>query len=321
MRDKLRLRPDGTYKIVQFTDVHWKNGDEADLRSESLMERILAEENPDLVFYTGDLVRGEFCADPAASLLRAVRAAESASIPWAFVFGNHDAEAAATRGELMAAARESAFCLAEEGPYAIHGVGNYVLDIMDSEGDRIAASLYAFDSGGNAPPSTGFGGYDWIRRSQIEWYVWEASQRVGLNGEPIPSLAFFHIPLPEYNDIWDFHTCCGSKFEPVGCAKINSGLFAAFAEMKDVIGTFAGHDHVNDYWGELHGIRLCYGRATGYNTYGREGFPRGARIISLNPGRRAFDSWIRLDDGTVVTRQEPHLPECLHREPYVEVSL
>jgi hypothetical protein len=66
--------------------------------------------------------------------------------------------------------------------------------------------------------------------------------------------------------------------------------------MGDVMGTFAGHDHLNDYIGELHGIRLGYGRATGYNTYGKEGFPRGARVIQLFEGERRFDTWIRLDE-------------------------
>lgn len=79
--------------------------------------------------------------------------------------------------------------------------------------------------------------------------------------------------------------------------------------MKDVRGTFVGHDHINDYWGELHGIRLCYGRATGYNTYGKEGFPRGARIIQLTEGEADFQTWLRLDDGSVVVNQPEHLPE------------
>ena len=67
----------------------------------------------------------------------------------------------------------------------------------------------------------------------------------------------------------------------------------------DVVGTFVGHDHINDYWGELFGIRLCYGRASGYNTYGKEGFNHGARVIRLTKGERQFESWLRLDDGSI----------------------
>ncbi|MGG4142508.1 hypothetical protein ABEW34_05195 [Paenibacillus algorifonticola] len=98
------------------------------------------------------------------------------------------------------------------------------------------------------------------------------------NGLPLPSLAFFHLPLPEYNEVWNYHSCYGHNYEGMGCPNVNSGLFAAFLEMSDVRGVFVGHDHINDFWGELHGIRLHYGRAIGYNSYGKEGFARGARI-------------------------------------------
>ena len=98
------------------------------------------------------------------------------------------------------------------------------------------------------------------------------------------------------------------KFERVCCPEVNTGLFAAMLERGDVMGTFAGHDHINDYWG-AHGIRLCYGRATGYGTYGREGMLRGARVIRLHEGQRQFDTWITLSDGSQIREQEKHEPE------------
>lgn len=300
----LRLRPDGTFKIVQFTDVHWQNGEEEDLRSEKLMERILAAELPDLVFFTGDLIYAKDCTDPRRSLREAVGAVERAQVPWAYVYGNHDVESAVTPEELMAVQQEHLRCLTESGPDHLHGHGNFVLDIFHPGENRLAASLYGFDSGSIAPET--LGGYDWIHRNQIEWYVQQSQLRTSGAGEPVPSLAFFHIPLPEYNEVWELHTCYGTKLEAVCSPKINSGMFAAMVEMGDILGTFVGHDHINDYWGELHNIRLCYGRATGYNTYGREGFPRGARIIELKPDSRSFDSWIRLDDGSVIREQEMH---------------
>ena len=61
--------------------------------------------------------------------------------------------------------------------------------------------------------------------------------------------------------------------------------------------------------GEPHGIRLCYGRATGYGTYGREGMLRGARVIRLHEGQRQFDTWITLSDGSQIREQEKHEPE------------
>ena len=124
----------------------------------------------------------------------------------------------------------------------------------------------------------------------------------------MPALAFFHIPIPEYDEVWDFHNCYGVKYENVCCPRINTGFFAAMHEMGDVMGTFVGHDHVNDFWGELHGIRLCYGRGTGYNTYGRDGFLRGARVIQLSEGKRGFETWLRLANGSIITNQPAHAP-------------
>jgi len=317
MRDSLKLRPDGTFTIVQFTDVHWKNGEEEDLRSEALMERVLAAEAPDFVAFTGDLLRAEHCADPRASIRRAVRAVEDAGVPWGFVFGNHDAEGAATRLELLEALREEAYCTAERGPEDVDGVGNYALDVVHPETGEAAARLYFFDSGANAAHPVG--GYDWVRSSQIEWF-----RRTAQCNAPPLSLAFLHIPFPEYNDVWNYRTCYGSKYEAVGCPKVNSGLFSAFVEDGTVRGVFAGHDHVNDYWGELHGVNLYYGRATGYNTYGREGFPRGARVVRIRPADGAgprLESWLRLDDGSRVDAQEAHAPEAERWSPYIEVSV
>ncbi len=129
------------------------------------------------------------------------------------------------------------------------------------------------------------------------------------HGEKLPALAFFHIPLPEYHEVWDYHTCYGVKYEEICPPLVNSGLFAALHEAGDVLGTFVGHDHVNDFIGELHGIRLAYGRATGYNTYGRAGMARGARVIRLTKGVHAFHTWLRLEGGEIVTEQPSHTPE------------
>ena len=80
-------------------------------------------------------------------------------------------------------------------------------------------------------------------------------------------------------------------------------------EMGDVKGVFVGHDHINDYYGDLYGIKLCYGRGTGFNTYGKENFLHGARIIRLKENEQEFESWLRLEDGSVMGQQVEHLPD------------
>ena len=306
MKNRLRFGNTGRFKIVQFTDIHWHNGESADQQSAALMEKVAHAESPDLIVLTGDILSGGGCNDALESLRQIVEILERCGTPWAAVFGNHDDEGTATRHELMDVMQESVLSLSEPGPADVPGVGNYILTVQSSEGVDPAALLYFIDSGSYAP--TDIGGYDWIRREQIMWFLGESGKFTASVGNPLPALAFFHIPLPEYDEVWDFHTCYGAKYENICAPQLNTGFFAALHEAGDVMGTFVGHDHINDFWGDLHGIRLCYGRATGYNTYGREGFPRGARVVALQEGAQQFETWLHLDDGTVVHEQPAHTP-------------
>lgn len=73
-------------------------------------------------------------------------------------------------------------------------------------------------------------------------------------------------------------------------------MFAAMKEAGDVMGTFVGHDHDNDYSVMWKGIVLAYGRFTGGNTEYNH-LSNGARVIVLKEGERTFTSWIRLKGG------------------------
>jgi hypothetical protein len=312
-RPALRFRADGTFTIVQLTDIHWTNGEEADLRARALIEGVLDAETPDLVVLTGDIIEGSQARDPAEACRQAVAPVEARGLPWAAVFGNHDDEGPLSRDQLFAVLRSSPHCLAERGPRNLTGTGNFTLRVASASGASLAAGLYFLDS--NAYDARGLGDYAWIAHDQIAWYR-RTSRRLAAEyaavttAQPLPALAFFHIPLPEYEEVWRRSVCRGNRGESVCGPPVNSGFFTALVEAGDVMGAFAGHDHVNDFEGELHGVRLCYGRATGYSGYGLDGFERGARVIRLQEGRRAFDTWIRLADGSVVTDPPVHEPEA-----------
>jgi 3',5'-cyclic AMP phosphodiesterase CpdA len=302
----LRFRPDGTFTIVQFTDLHWKNGDEKDRRTGKLMESVLAQEQPDLIVLTGDVVDGAHCTDARSSYRQAVAAAERSGIPWAAVFGNHDDEGDASREQLMDVQLEHAGTIAEAGPVSLAGVGNFVVRV-ESVHDG-ARALYFLDSG-TYTQLPEVPGYDWLRPTQIEWYREQARLLQESNGgKPVPSLVFQHIPLPEYRDVWNTQPCDGRRYEKVQAPLLNTGMLAAMVETGGVQGVFCGHDHINDYTGNLYGIQLCYGRATGYNTYGRWRFPRGARIIRLREGKPGFETWIRLAGGKKIESPRRHSP-------------
>ncbi len=297
MNRDLTFREDGTFTIVQFADMHFGDGKEEERHSDgqttALVEKIIASEEPDLVVLTGDMIWSHGVADPKASLRRAIAPIVSSQVPWAAVFGNHDAEAGVTREELLEIQQEDKNCLSVAGPADINGVGNYVLEVKDASGSENMAALYFFDSGINAPEA--IGGYASIHPDQIHWYMQQSRRLAERNGGPLPALAFFHIPVPEYEAAWNGEQVTGTKEENVECPRINTGLFGTMIHMGDVMGAFVGHDHDNDYCGTIHGIRLCYGRVTGYNCYGK--LRRGARVIRLYAGKSDFDSWIIEDEG------------------------
>ncbi|OKP77611.1 metallophosphoesterase [Paenibacillus helianthi] len=294
----LTFHTDGTFKMVQFTDIHLQDGiePERDARTLALMQRILETEQPDLVVFSGDLIYSVDTVDPKATFRRVIEVAVQAGTPFAVIYGNHDTEKGVTRAELQAILTEYELCVAEAGPEEIHGTGNYALPLYSHAGDRESAVLYFVDSGEYAPAA--IGGYAWIHPNQVEWYSRESAKIRERNGGILPALAFMHIPIPEYNEVWQSGRVAGRKGEMVCCSKVNSGWFAAMLEAGDVMAAFAGHDHDNDYIGVLHGITLAYGRVTGHNTYGA--LQRGARVIQLLEGERRFETWIRLEDGSVM---------------------
>lgn len=290
---KLKFRDDGSFNIIQFTDIHFVDGmSQEDLKTCAVIDNVLKNVDADLVVLTGDIVYGEKNKE---LLLKTVKLMDSYNIPWTFVFGNHDAEWGSSKEELSQVTDQSKNCIFERGDSDISGVGNHILNIYRSDKDTLAWSLFLLDSG-SYNPNKNVGGYDFIKRDQINWYV-KQSRNIQDQYGKVPALAFFHIPLPEYLYAWYIDDCYGEKREEVCCPKQNSGLFSAMLEMGNVKGVFVGHDHLNDYYTDLFGIKLCYGRATGYNTYGHEDFKKGARVIKLDQDKVSFDSFIILEDG------------------------
>ena len=293
----LKFNAAGKFKIVQFTDIHWRHGSENGKKILQLMESVLDAEQPDFVVLTGDIVTSKPAEKGWEAVLEPII---KRRINWAAILGNHDDEHDLGREEIISLLEKQPYSFVESGPVNIEGKGNYILKIRNRK-NKDAAVLYCLDSGAYAPPPRKKNGkYAWIDPSQIEWYRKNSLKITKANhGRPLPSLAFFHIPLPEFNDAWESKTPApiGSKGEKVCCPRKNTGLFSAMVKNRDVMGVFVGHDHVNDYAGVVDGICLAYGRKAGLDTYGR--LPLCARMIELASGKREFDSWIRTADGEI----------------------
>ena len=288
---QLKFNKEKTFKIAQFTDIHWDNNSENCLKTIETIEHILKVEEPDLAILTGDIVT----AIPAIEGWKAVaKPFIQAQLPWAVTLGNHDAEPGITRDEIFELLQTLPFFVGSKG-LKLSGCGNYMLPIKSSKSTKTAATIYCFDSNSysiNKKQSD----YDWIHFDQISWYRNESKTVTSENqNKPIPALAFFHIPIPEFNFIVDKKTTMGEQFEGVASAEVNSGVFASMLEMKDVMGVFVGHDHNNNYIGIHKDIALAFGQVTGADAYGD--FNRGSRIIELKEGEYSFDTWIRTVNG------------------------
>lgn len=292
----IKFNADGKFKIVQFTDVHYKKDTKESVVAIELINEVLDAEKPDLVIFTGDVI----WAKPVKEGLDEVFAPViSRNIPWAYVFGNHDDEFGMSRQEIMDYVIQKPYCVAQSGDKALQGVGNYILEVKDRDNDAIAALLYLLDSGAYTPIK-GLGTYNWFNSNQVEWYQKESAAYTHENKEnPYPALAFFHIPLAEYPLMTTAKDAkiIGEKREDECNGKLNTGMFAAMKQAGDVMGTFVGHDHDNDYIGNYYGIYLAYGRYSGGNTVYNNLGKNGCRIIEMKEGKREFSTYLRLLGG------------------------
>jgi len=286
----LKFNEDGQFKILQFTDIHFQYNSYRSDSALMMMKVAVEAEKPDLVVLTGDVVCSKNTKKAWLALAKPFIEAE---VPWAVVLGNHDIEYELTGDEITGTISGLPFSLTENGPENLSGNGNYILKINGPDSPETKAVLYFIDSHSGLPKEKGLGSYDWIKSDQIRWYRDESKKLTAENGgTPYPALAFFHIPLPEYNEVWGKETTVGVKEEKVCSPDINSGMYNAFLESGDVMGMFAGHDHDNNYAGSLRNIFMAYGQASGRQCYGKIG--RGYRVIELYEGQRKFDTWVRV---------------------------
>ena len=298
--EKLRFRPDGTFRILQFTDLHLQlfHPDQvADVFTR--MDSLVRQADPDLIAVTGDLLY----SSPADSLMQLiVGRLDSYARPWAIVYGNHDHEHGLTLAQLspiITSGKHSINTLNAEGTLADFEIPVYI---------RRTPAFYLFFLDSHAYSTyNGSFSYAWFEPEQVEWVCTTAGQHPST-----PSIAFFHIPFPEYADAArlagldpDLNACrktstfTGTFGEWVCCPKFNSGMFDAMSQT-GFIATFCGHDHDNDFAAlypvipdssqsvmpdpdraSSRPMLLCYGRYSGSNgEYNHP--PKGARLITLH---------------------------------------
>ena len=173
----LRFNKDGKFKIVQFTDVHFKYGNPA---SDVALERIgevLDAEHPDLVIFTGDVV---YSSPADKGMLQVLGQVERRHLPFVVTFGNHDNEQGKTRAELYDLIRGVAGNLLPDR--GTSPSPDYILTVKSSaDASKDAALLYCMDSHSYSSLKD-VDGYAWLTFGQVSWYRAQSAAYTARNG-------------------------------------------------------------------------------------------------------------------------------------------
>jgi len=309
------FRQDGSFTLLQFTDTHYIAGDPHSSRALDCVKEAIENVRPDLVIHTGDIVFGRPDIQSAMEILQPLAAS---GIPWAVALGNHDSQFGSTREDMFAAIRSLPGCINLPPKEGVYGCSNDVMTLSGTDG--VERVFYLFDSM-DAVVLKGeedIHSYDYIRHSQIAWYRALSERFTEENGGvPVPSLAFFHIPLCELQEALTagVRPIAGNNGEPPCPSRLNSGLFAQFREKGDVKAIVTGHDHDCDYVLPYGGIHFIYARFSGcdtiYNHLGPDGYipsdgptapgtVSGCRIFKFHEGEPGFNTLVRLYGGAIV---------------------
>lgn len=293
----------GEFKIMIFTDIH------QNVSSNGCAVRIMREAldkcAPDLVVLLGDNTTGDTLDEHEQLIEYITEPMRERGIPYAAIFGNHDAQSESVSKEELLAIYQKYGCLSYDADPSIYGCGNFNLPVLSSDGSEIKLNLWFFDSGADNPDET-VGGYDNVRESQIEWYKETAENLKAMNGgKVVPALNFQHIILPEVYDVLytELPTSLGSasnNYNGKSYSLIPNfagysgfvyeapqppyddlyGEMDAFKEVGDVMASFSGHDHVNSFVANVDGIDIV-GVPTAHNKNYSNSTNRGAGLITV----------------------------------------
>lgn len=128
------------------------------------------------------------------------------------------------------------------------------------------------------------------------------------DGQPVPAIAFQHIPPQEFYDCltevpaWTPNAVEGARThaghcyvlndavcrpgsrlgEAIGCADENVGQVEAMRQAGGYFALFCGHDHKNAFVGHVHGMDLGYAPTCGFECYGPKSRLRGVRLFEFH---------------------------------------
>ena len=319
--EDLTFNADGTFRILQLTDTQDDHHPAPEMIA--LVKEAIAQTQPDLIVFTGDLVEDWRAADgltdddplhegvcvykdaarkeldPDATRANIETASdavlsvfEDAGVPFAIVQGNNDHKVGITNEDwLQLYSRYENNLTFDESDDDLGRI-DYHLEIKNAAG-ATACCLWLMDTGRSG-----------IDAQSIAWYQAASDALKAENGgTPVPAYVFQHIYAPDIGNLFvpcsPFDSgarCVDGKYYRLDPDRTSgapvfgyspcepSEEFQAWKAQGDVVAAYFGHEHVEGFSGSVDGIELGF-------TYGLEFAktgPYGYRVVTLHeddPGR------------------------------------
>lgn len=313
---KITFPKNGKIKIMQVSDPQ----DMHIVRSvmTKMLDAAYDKVKPDLIVFTGDNILGNHIDDsiigPIKNKKKSVtekrikkalsyilKPVEKRKIPFCMVYGNHDDKNCLTKQEQADCYKEYEYFVGLNSDEPQLDCDTYNLPIYDSKGEKIIYNLWLIDSAGKDENGDG---YEYVKPEAIEWYKRKSDElRQANGGEPVHSLMFQHIPVPETKELFvecdkddkmavydgkskkyyklDPEKANGYAFEYAETTDKDFGQLEALREKGDVCALVFGHDHINCFTSELHGVNIIQTPGASFRSYGNM-VSRGVRVFEID---------------------------------------
>ncbi len=314
--DRLKFNSDGKFTILQVSDAQDMHIPRRAMFK--MLNKIYDKVNPDLIVLTGDNILGNHLNDAPIGnrqnvktkkgTLKRMRKAlgyllnpiEKKEIPFAFIYGNHDDKNCVTKNEQAAIYGEYNYCVKYNLDNPDVDCDTYNIPVYSSESDKIAYNIWMIDSAG--ADDDGNNGFEYVKPEAIEWYKNKSRALEDENGEPVMSLMFQHIPVPQTKDLFvecdekdsaavkardgkfyklDTERASGFAFEYAETTSEDFGQLDAIRERGDVCALVFGHDHLNCFTSEIEGVNIVQTPGASFRCYGNM-VSRGVRVFEID---------------------------------------
>lgn len=270
------------FRILQLSDVHIGDKDNTKLHYD-FMDLTINEARPDLIVITGDV----FTFASRGTAKEFLDYLDGHGVKWTLTFGNHDEQTFFSIDWLTSLLNNyGSNCVFKDiQDDGVQGNANFAINLK--KGNEIFEQLIIMDS--NRYNFNGYFGYDYFKQNQIDWYSELVDYTTAQNnGNVVPSLMFYHIPLPEVNDAWEAakkgeapNINNGQENEKPCNPDYNSGFFDVILKKGSTRGMYFGHDHINNFIVQYKGVDFGYGLKATDSVYNSNQL-LGGRVITIH---------------------------------------